>query len=106
MLYIQFILPRYDDPFLHKFNLALLSGFAFENVKVTSKTQLINPYPKYLYFNIGTQLEFNMSDHLGILASFRQYYALNGSQKKLGNWKYDYSNRIKVLFMGYKITNN
>ncbi len=83
--------PRYDDPFLHKFNLALLGGFALENVKVTSKTQLINPYPKYVYLNMGTQLEFNLSDHLGALATFRQYYALNGSKEKLGNWRYDFS---------------
>lgn len=82
--------PQYDDPFLHKFNFAMIAGVAFENVKVTGKTKLIEPYPKYFYFNAGGQLEFNVSDHLGIIGNFRQYIALNGSKEKLGFLRYDF----------------
>lgn len=92
--------PRYDDPFLHKFNLALLSGFAFENVKVTSKTILIDPYPKYYYVYGGGQLEFTVSDHIGLIGNFRQFYAINGSKDKLGNWRFDYGLGIRYYLWG------
>lgn len=95
-----FYSPRYTDTFLHRFNTAALGGVAFEQVKVTSQTQLIDPYPKYLYFYLGGQLEFTASDHIGIIGNFRQYYALNGGKDKLGFWRYDYGLTIRYYFWG------
>jgi hypothetical protein len=92
--------PRYDDPFLHKFNFALMGGFAYENVKETSRTVLIDPYPKYIYFYGGGQLEFSASEKIGIVANFRQYYALNGSKDKLGNWRFDYGIGLRLYLWG------
>lgn len=92
--------PRYDDPFLHKFNLALSLGGAYENVKVTSKTVLIDPYPKYYYVYGGAQLEFTVSDHIGLIGNFRQFYAINGSKDKLGNWRYDYGLGFRYYLWG------
>ncbi len=92
--------PRYDDPFLHKFNFAAVGGVAYENVKVTSKTVLIDPYPKYIYGYLGGQLEFSFSDHFGLVAHFKQMYAFNGSKDKLGNWRYDYGIGLRYYLWG------
>ena len=92
--------PRYDDRFLHKFNFATVGGFALENVKVTSKTVLINPYPKYIYFYLGGDLEFLISDNFGVVGHFKQMYALNGSKDKLGNWRYDYGLGMRFYLWG------
>lgn len=92
--------PRYDDPFLHKFNFALVAGFAYENVKVKSTTTLIDPYPKYIYAYGGGQLEFSFSEHFGLIGNFRQYYALNGSKDKLGNWRYDFGIGLRYYLWG------
>ncbi|WP_123838408.1 hypothetical protein [Chryseobacterium oncorhynchi] len=82
--------PRYDDPFLHRFNFALMLGVAYESVKVKGQTILIDPYPQYFYVNGGGQLEFRFSDRIGLVGNFRQYYAVNGSKDKLGYWRFDY----------------
>ena len=92
--------PRYDDPFLHKFNFATALGLAYENVKVTSNTSLIDPYPKYIYAYAGAQLEFTISDHIGLIGNFRQYYAVNGSKEKIGNWRYDYGVGFRYYLWG------
>lgn len=92
--------PRYDDPFLHKFNFATVAGVAYENVKVTSQTTLIDPYPKYIYGYLGGQLEFSFSDHFGLIGHFKQMYAFNGSKDKLGNWRYEYGLGIRYYLWG------
>lgn len=93
--------PRYDDPFLHRLNLALVAGVAYETVKVKSKTILIDPYPQYFYFNMGAQLEFKLTDRMGLVGNFRQYYAINGSKEELGNWRFDYGLGIRYYLWRY-----
>lgn len=92
--------PKYDTRFLSKLNVAATVGGTFENVKVTSTTTLIDPYPKYIYVYGGGQIEYSISDHLGLVGHFRQFYALNGSKDKLGNWRYDYGIGLRYYLWG------
>ncbi|WP_153936955.1 hypothetical protein [Riemerella anatipestifer] len=81
--------PRYRDDFFSNWNIAGIGGVAVEQVKVKSRTQLIDPYPKYFYFYLGGQAEYMLSDNWGLLTHLKQYYALNGSKEKIGNWRYE-----------------
>lgn len=92
--------PRYDGRFFQKFNLALELGGAFESVKVTSTTTLIDPYPKYIYVYGGTQIEYVVSEKVGVIGHARQFYAVNGSKDKLGNWRYDFGLGIRFYLWG------
>lgn len=92
--------PKYDSRFFGNFNVVTLLGVAYENVKVTSTTTLIDPYPKYYYIYGGAQVEYTPSDKIGIVASFRQYYAVNGSEETLGNWRYDYGLGVRFYLWG------
>lgn len=95
-----FLKPKYDSPFLHYFNVAATFGLDYENVRVGSEHRLIEPYPAYLYIHAGPQLEFTASDRFGIVAHFKQYYALNGKKEILGNWRYDFGLGIRYYFWG------
>lgn len=90
-----FYSPRYADGFINKFNTAAVGGFAIENVKVTSKTELIDPYPRYYYFYLGGQAEYMISERFGVIGNFKQMYALNGSKEKIGNWRYDFGLSVR-----------
>lgn len=92
--------PEYDSRIFRNFNVAVLLGVAYENVKVTSKTTLIDPYPKYFYVNGGVQVEYAISDYVGVVGNFRQYYAINGSKDELGNWRYDYGLGVRFYLWG------
>lgn len=92
--------PAYDDRIFGKFNIATILGTAYENVKVTSVTTLIDPYPQYFYVYGGAQLEYTPSDKIGIVATFRQYYAVNGSKETIGNWRYDYGLGVRLYLWG------
>lgn len=92
--------PEYDSRLFRNFNGAILVGVAYENVKVTSRTTLIDPYPKYFYINAGAQLEYAISDYIGIVGNFRQYYSVNGSKELLGNWRFDYGLGVRIYLWG------
>lgn len=95
-----FYRPKYDTRFLSKLNVAAEVGGAFENVKVTSTTTLIDPYPKYIYVYGGLQLEYALNDHMGVVGHFRQFYAVNGSKDKLGNYRYDFGLGFRYYLWG------
>ena len=92
--------PKYDNRFINQLNLAIEAGGTLENVKVTSTTTLIDPYPKYIYVYGGLQLEYGFSDHIGVVGHFRQFYAVNGSKEKLGNWRYDFGVGFRYYLWG------
>lgn len=80
--------PRYSSRF-RNFNFSAIAGIAGEVVKVTSDTKLIKDYPKLIYGTIGGEVEYTISDRLGILGHFKQYYAFNGSSDELGYTRFD-----------------
>ncbi|HAO13997.1 MAG TPA: hypothetical protein DDE71_00295 [Tenacibaculum sp.] len=81
--------PRGRNPFWGLFNFTPTLGTSIELVKATSKTTLIDDYPKHLFINAGGILEYSLNERLGINLSFREFYAINGSKDKLGRWRYD-----------------
>ncbi|MBE7649043.1 hypothetical protein [Tenacibaculum finnmarkense] len=71
------------------FNFTALAGTDYELVKVTSDTVLIEEYPKHIYVYLGGNLEYSLSVSFGLSVFFKEFYAINGSKDKLGNWRYN-----------------
>ena len=86
---------RGDYPFLGYFNVTPIMGAAIELVKVTSDVVLIEEYPKYIYVYLGGTLEYSLTESIGINVFFREYYAVNGSEEQLGNWRYDFGAGVR-----------
>ena len=82
--------PRDRNDFFGLFNITPFVGASIEVVKVTSTTQLIKEYPKHTFVYGGVALEYAVSEKIGLNLFFREFYAINGSEDKLGNWRYDY----------------
>ncbi len=80
---------RGRNQFFSLFNFTALGGLSYELVKVTSETTLIEEYPKHIFVYLGANLEYSLSESIGINIFFKEYYATNGSKDKLGNWRYD-----------------
>lgn len=95
-----FYSPKYDSRFINKINVAAEMGGTLENVKVTSTTTLIDPYPKYIYVYGGLQVEYSFTDHVGLVGHFRQFYAVNGSKDKLGYFRYDFGLGLRYYLWG------
>ena len=81
---------RGRNQFFSLFNFTALAGLSYELVKVKSETKLIEEYPKHIYLYLGANLEYSLSEIIGINIFFKEYYATNGSKDKLGNWRYDF----------------
>lgn len=72
------------------FNITITAGLSAEIVKVTSKTTLLEDYPKHTFLTGGVIIEYSASERIGITISGRQLYALNGDKNKLGRSRYDF----------------
>lgn len=80
------------------FNFSLTAGVSIELVKTTSRTVLIDPYPRYVYAVGGGVLEYTITRSFALNAYGRQFYAVNGSDEELGRFRYDYGLGLKMYF--------
>ena len=92
-----FAFDRYDRT-LGRLSFSGIGGFALETVKTTSKTIIIEPYPKYYYAYVGINPEWTMSENWSINLFLRQFYAINGKKETLGKYRYDAGISLKYYF--------
>lgn len=85
----------YTSYYFSRYSIVGLAGFAAEKVKVTSETNIIDPYPSYMYAYVGGQVDVLLADNISLGLDFRQYYAINGSKDKLGVSRFDAGVSVK-----------